>query len=68
VAAKEMRALLDLMRENEERVQGMAAACQEFLGEARLHLTILDPEVGEDELIKAVAAAQEKLSALARSV
>ena len=68
MAAREVRALLDMMRENEERVQGMAAACQELLGHARQHLKILDPEVGEEQLINAVAAALAKLLALSRSV
>ena len=63
-----MRALLDLMRENETRVQKMAAACQELLGQARRQLNILDPEVGEEELIKAVAAEVAKLPALSRAV
>ena len=60
-----MRALLDLMREYEARLQEMAAACQELLGNASQHLRILDPEVGEEELIKAVAAEAAKLAALA---
>ena len=67
-AAREVRALLDLMRENETRVQETAAACAAVLALARQHLTILDPEVGEEELIKAVAAAHAKLCALSRSV
>ena len=54
-----MRALLDLMRENEEGVQVLPTA--ELLGLARRHLTILDPEVGEEKLIQAVAAALAKL-------
>ena len=61
-----MRALLDLMRENEEGVQVLPLA--ELLGLARRDLTILDPEVGEKELIKAVAAKVAKLRARARSV
>ena len=56
-----MRALLDLMRENETRVQEWAAPCAEMLASASQHLTALDPEVGEEELIQAVAAAQAKL-------
>jgi ribosomal protein L7Ae-like RNA K-turn-binding protein len=63
-----VRALLDLMSENEARVQLWAAACQELLGQARRQLKILDPAVGEKELIKAVAAAAAKLLALSRSV
>ena len=56
-----MRALLDLMRENEARVQTWAAACAAVLSSASQHLTILDPEVGEEELIQAVAAALANL-------
>ena len=56
-----MRALLDLMRENEAAVQNVAAGCAALLGAARRHLTILDPEVGEEKLIQAVAAAEAKL-------
>jgi len=66
-AAREVRALLDLMREDETRVQEKAAACQELLERASLNLTILDPEVGEEELIQAVAAEVAKLRALSRS-
>ena len=63
-----MRALLNLMRENEEKVHKSAAACQELLEHASLFLTILDPEVGEEELIKAVAAEVARLRALSRPV
>ena len=53
--------MLDLMRENETRVQEMAARCTSVLERARQNLTILDPEVGEEELIQAVAAALANL-------
>ena len=56
-----MRALLELMRENEAAVQHVAAACAAVLDHAIQTLTILDPEVGEEELIQAVAAALAKL-------
>ena len=49
------------MRENEASVQKWAAGCAEVLVEARRHLTILDPEVGEEELIQAVATALANL-------
>jgi len=49
------------MRENETRVQEMASPCARVLAFVRHHLTILDPEVGEEELIQAVAAALAKL-------
>ena len=61
-----MRALLDLMRENETRLQGMASACAAMLKHASSFLDILDPEVGEEELIQAVAAELAKLRALSR--
>ena len=60
-AAREVRALLDLMRENEARLQNVAASCAQVLEQARRHLKILGPEVGEEELIQAVAAALAKL-------
>ena len=66
-AAREVRALLDSMRENEKQVQVLAAACLEVLEHASLFLNILDPVVGEEELIKAVAAEVARLRALARS-
>ena len=56
-----MRALLNLMRENESRVQKVAAGCASLLRLASLDLTILDSEVGEEELIEAVAAALARL-------
>jgi len=63
-----VRALLNLMRENEARVQKFATGCAAVLGQASSHLTVLDPEVGEEELIEAVAAQLAKLRALSRSV
>jgi hypothetical protein len=63
-----VRALLDLMRENEARLQMLAAACKGLLEKASLFLNILDPEVGEEELIQAVAAEAAKLRALLCSV
>jgi hypothetical protein len=63
-----VRALLDLMRENEARVHTFAVAYQKMLERASQHLTILDPEVGEEELIEAVAATLAKLRAHSLSV
>ena len=63
-----MRVLLDLTRENEARVQKWAAPCAEVLALASQQLTFLDPEVGEEELIQAVAAEATRLHALSRSV
>ena len=60
--------MLDLMRENEDGVQILPRACLEVLGDAHHLLKILDYEVGEQELIKAVAAEVARLRALSRCV
>ena len=60
-AAREVRALLGLMHENEAKVQKNSAFFVRILEEVKHHLTILDPEVGEEKLIQAVAAAEAKL-------
>ena len=52
-----MRALLDLMRENEASVQESAAAFHQMLKESVEKLTILDPLVGEEDLSQAVTVA-----------
>ena len=57
-----MRALLDLMRDNEAAVQDVSDPCQELLRNAPAELKILDPEHGDEELIELVAAALAKLS------
>ena len=49
------------MRENKARVQKWTAPCAAVLESASKQLTILDPEVGEEELIQAVAAALANL-------
>ena len=69
-AAREVCTLLDLMRENEAGLQKVAAAalCAQILEHASGLLTILDPGVGEEELIKAVAAEVARLRALSRCV
>jgi len=56
-----VRALLDLMRANEAAAQKKSFKCAAVLGVAFLHLTILDPEVGEGGLIQEVAAALASL-------
>jgi len=61
-----VRALLDLMRENEAAVKDVSSQCRALLGYASVHLKILDPEHGEEELIKSVAAEMAKLSLLLR--
>ena len=67
-AAREVRALLDLMRENKARLQNVADLCAYTLRRARQNLKSLDPEVGEEELIKAVAAELARMRSLSRSV
>ena len=57
-----MRSLLDLMRDNTAVVQAISERCKQILFEASSHLKILDPELGEEELIKSVAAELAKLS------
>ena len=56
-----MRALLDLLRENEAAVQTMLRLCQNVLQDASSHLNILNPKRGEEELIKSVAAELARL-------
>ena len=56
-----MRALLELLRENTAAVQDMLSLCQTLLHDASLNLKILHPELGEEELIKSVAAELAKL-------
>ena len=60
-AEREVRALLDLLRENEAAAQSVAAACAHVLEHASSDLKALDPEVGEEELIKSVAVELAKL-------
>ena len=56
-----MRALLDLMRENEAAVNSLLRVRQNVLKDASLRLRILDPEHGDKELINSVAAELAKL-------
>ena len=49
------------MRESEALVQEAPSTCADLLEVASHQLTILDPEVGEEELIQAVAAALANL-------
>ena len=58
-----MRALLDLMRENEAAVQDDLVPCEFLLQQASKNLTILNPELGEEELVKSVAAELAKVTA-----
>ena len=64
-AEREVRALLALMRANEASVRAAPGRFQHFLKDARLKLKILDPELGEKELIKSVAAEVANLHAMA---
>jgi hypothetical protein len=60
-----VRALLDLLRENEPAVQGMLHDCQRLLNDAIKRLKILNPELGDEELIKSVAAELSNLREMA---
>ena len=55
-----MRALLDILRDNEAAVHRWSKS-QLFLQHASSQLKILDPEHGEEELVKSVAAELAKL-------
>ena len=57
-----MRALLDLMRDNEATVQELSEHCRNLLIKASTFLKNLDLDHGEEELIELVAAALAKLS------
>ena len=59
-----MRALLDLVRENGAGVQDHLTQCQGLLRRVSKHLRILDLELGEEELVKFVAAQLAKVTAL----
>ena len=59
-AARDVRALLDLVRENEPAGQ-KRIHCHSVLRVASFRLKILDPEHGEEELVKSVAAEMAKL-------
>jgi hypothetical protein len=59
-----VRALLDLVRENGAGVQANPVYVRDLLRRASKHLTILDPELGQQELVKFVAAELAKLTAL----
>ena len=59
-----MRALLDLVRENGASVQAILLHCQNLLQRASENLKILDPERGEEELVKSVAAELARVTVL----
>ena len=56
-----MRALLDLMREDEAAVQALSGRCQGLLLQASECLRTLDPELGNGELIESVEVELAKL-------
>ena len=55
-----MRALLDLLRENEAAVQGKQAQCKQLLADC-MRLKVLDLEHGEKELVRCVLVQMAKL-------
>jgi len=59
-AAREVRALLDLLRDNEAPAY-LVAELQDDLRDANSHLKILDPEHGDEELVKSFEVARAKL-------
>ena len=63
-AEREVRALLDLLSENGASVQINLLQCKCLLLKASRHLQILDPEQGEEDLIKSVAAEMAKLTSM----
>ena len=61
-----MRALLDLVRANQAAVHAAWIMCRQLLYRlASSHLKVLDPELGDEELIKSLVAEQAKLEGLA---
>ena len=59
-----MRALLDLVRENGASVQANLVYSHELLQQASKYLQILNPELGEEELVESVAAELARLTVL----
>ena len=57
-----MRALLNLMHENEAVVRDLSVRCQALLCDASANLKVLGPDRGETELVKLFAARLIKLS------
>ena len=55
-----MRALLDLLRDN-EAAEHLVCGLQCVLRDASRYLKILDPEHGEEELVKSMEVASAKL-------
>ena len=61
-AERDVRALLDLMRDNAPVVQGLLYHSRNLLMEISRNLKTLDPEVGDPELVKSVEVQLAKLS------
>ena len=59
--------MLDVMRENEPGVENLAGGCEEVLAQASSCLMLLDPDDGEEELIKAVAVQLAKVRRMAET-
>ena len=55
--------MLNLLHENEAVGQQDLLNCKHVLEQASKDLTLLDPELGEEELIKSVAAELAKVTA-----
>ena len=56
--------MLDFVRENGAEVQANLARCKYLLEKASLNLNIIDSVLGEEELVKSVAAELAKVTAL----
>ena len=56
-----VRALLDLLRENEADARTLAHSFRQLLRQASVKLNILDPELGGKKLIESVAVEMAKL-------
>jgi len=61
-AAREVRAMLDWLCENEVAVHFSRGLYQAVLREASHHLKVLDPVRGEKELVRLVAVEAARLS------
>ena len=65
---REVRALLDRMRENEAQVHNAQTFCEILLDHCGSTLKILDPEIGQAELIKAVAFERAKIHGISEEL
>ena len=60
-AKRELRAMLGLMRENRARMQDIAGMCQDMMHNACIELKVLDPGLGELDLIKSWAGERAQM-------